>query len=121
MNNSIKSVLDNVVYKAIGGSYGLYLQGCSNFYHDVDIIVDDIDYIKLPYEELPLTRKTRINRTKKYFINGLKFDFIENKEPFEVLSINGLKVQDKQYILDYRKKLGNFIAENYKGEYNKFL
>ena len=117
----LSNVLNNVNYRAIGGSYGLYLQGYSKSYHDVDIIVDNIDSINLPYKELPLTRKIRMNRTKKYLINGLKFDFIENKEPFEVANINSLKVQNKDYILAYRKKLGKFIAENYKEENNKFL
>ena len=119
LNQDIK--LNNVNYRAIGGSYGLYLQGYSKSYHDVDIIVDNIDSINLPYKELPLTRKIRMNRTKKYLINGLKFDFIENKEPFEAVNINSLKVQNKDYILAYRKKLGKFIAENYKEENNKFL
>ena len=119
--DNIKNVLNNVDYRAIGGSCGLYLQGFAKCYHDIDVIVDNVDYIKLPYKELPLTHKTRINRTKKYLIDGLKFDFIENNEPFEVLNIDGLKVQNRQYILNYRKKIGEFIAANYKGEHNKYL
>lgn len=118
---SITSILNKVDYRAIGGSYGLYLQGCVDSYHDVDIIVSNIDSVNLPYNELSVTRSVRINRTKKYLIDGLKFDFIENNEPFKVVKIRGLKVQDKDYIFEYRKKLGEFIAANYKGEYNKFL
>lgn len=117
----IIDILSEVDYKAIGGSYGLYLQGCIDSYHDIDVIVRDIDSIDLPYEELPLTRRIRINRTKKYLIDGLKYDFIENKEPFEVIDIDGLKVQNKDYILGYKKKLGEFIAANYEEKNNKFL
>lgn len=119
--NNIEKLIKSIDYSAIGGSYGLYLQGYAESYHDIDVIVSNVDLIKLPYEELPLTRKYRINRTKKYMIEGLKFDFIENNDNFDVININGLKVQNKDYILEYRKKLGKFIADNYKEENNKFL
>ena len=39
----------------------------------------------------------------------------------EVIDIDGLKVQNKDYILGYKKKLGEFIAANYEEKNNKFL
>lgn len=107
----------------IGGSCGLFLQNKTQEFHDVDVIVPNIDDIDLPYQEIPLTRdKKRLNRTKKYLIDDIKFDFIENKQSsFNYKIIDGLKVEPFDIILKERERIGTFIAKEYDEIENKFL
>lgn len=107
----------------IGGSCGLFLQNKTQEFHDVDVIVPNIDDIDLPYQEIPLTRdKKRLNRTKKYLIDDIKFDFIENKQSsFNYKIIDGLKVEPFDIILKEREGIGTFIAKEYGEVENKFL
>lgn len=107
----------------IGGSCGLFLQNKTEEFHDVDVIVPNIDDIELPYQEVPLTHnKKRLNRTKKYLIDDIKFDFIEDKQSsFNYKIIDGLKVEPFDIILKERKEVGEFIAKEYGEVENKFL
>lgn len=107
----------------IGGSCGLFLQDKTQEFHDVDVIVPNIDDIDLPYQEIPLIHdKKRLNRTKKYLIDGIKFDFIEDKQSsFNYKIIDSLKVEPFDIILKEREKIGKFIAKEYGEVENKFL
>ena len=54
----------------IGGSCCLYVFGLKDDFRDVDIIVDNLNGIDLPYEKIPLIHEKRLNRTLKYMIDN---------------------------------------------------
>ena len=62
----------------IGGSCCLYVFGLKDDFRDIDIIVDNINGIDLPYEKIPLIHEKRLNRTLKYMIDNVEIDISES-------------------------------------------
>lgn len=100
----------------IGGSYNLYLRGLVNSYRDIDVIVDTIDGINLPFPKIELIHKKRLNRTVKYCIEGQEIDFSESLFPdksYEYCKIMDIDFAPAEEVQEARRMLDEFIA-NYK-------
>lgn len=77
----LKEIINLLPAKAnprIGGSCALYFYGEVESYRDVDIIVDSIDGIDLPYPKIEFIHKKRLNRGIKYCIDGQEVDILES-------------------------------------------
>ena len=77
----LKEIINLLPTKAnprIGGSCALYFYGEVESYRDVDIIVDSIDGIDLPYPKIEFIHKKRLNRGIKYCIDGQEVDILES-------------------------------------------
>lgn len=77
----LKEIINLLPTKAnprIGGSCALYFYGEVESYRDVDIIVDSIDSIDLPYPKIEFIHKKRLNRGIKYCIDGQEVDILES-------------------------------------------
>ena len=110
--NEINSFDDKCMPK-IGGSLALYYYGIVNNVNDIDIIVNDIDGINLPYNKIPLVHSKRLNKTISYDVNGVKVDIIESLMPRKY---NG-NFEDVDNILYSKKIIKRFINLVYnKGE-----
>lgn len=102
--NEINSFDDKYMPK-IGGSLALYYYGIVNNVNDIDIIVNDIDGINLPYNKIPLVHSKRLNKTISYDVNGVKVDIIESLMPRKY---NG-NFEDIDNILYSKKIIKRFI------------
>lgn len=114
----IINLLPTEVNPRIGGSCALYFYGEVESYRDVDIIVDSIDNIDLPYPKIEFIHKKRLNRGIKYCIDGQEVDILESlsgvshivyseisKLPFEQIS----KIYNaKQLITSYVNHKDNY-------------
>lgn len=98
----------------IGGSCCLFIFGLKDDFRDIDIIVDNINGIDLPYEKIPLIHKKRLNRTLKYIINGVEIDISESlfKEN-NVINYNDINFEPPQRVIKARVLIDKFIEENY--------
>ena len=98
----------------IGGSCALFLQGKKKDFRDIDIIVDSIDNISLPYMKMPLLHKKRLNRTIKYDVNGVEIDIIEcfDKDE-EIIKVNNLNVSTFKNVIKYKTMVMNFLKREY--------
>lgn len=81
----IISMLPDSARPRIGGSYNLYLRGLCETYRDIDIIVDSLDNVNLPYPKIELIHLKRLNPTIKYCIKGREVDIIESLFPNSVI------------------------------------
>lgn len=98
----------------IGGSCALFLQGKRKDFRDVDIIVDNIDNISLPYMRMPLLHKKRLNRTIKYNIDGIEIDIIECFDKNEeTIKVNNLNVSTFKNVIKYKTKVMDFLKKEY--------
>lgn len=102
--NEINSFDDKYMPK-IGGPLALYYYGIVNNVNDIDIIVNDIDGINLPYNKIPLVHSKRLNKTISYDVNGVKVDIIESLMPRKY---NGY-FEDVDNILYSKKIIKRFI------------
>lgn len=98
----------------IGGSCCLYVFGLKDDFRDVDIIVDNINGIDLPYEKIPLIHEKRLNRTLKYMIDNVEIDiseslFYEN----DVINYIGINFEPSERVIKARDLIDKFIEENY--------
>lgn len=76
----------------LGVSYSLYLRGITDTYRDIDIIVDSIIGIELPFKKMELVHKKRLNPTLKYEYKGIEVDIIESLKPCEIKEYNPIMV-----------------------------
>ena len=98
----------------IGGSCALFLQGKRKNFRDIDIIVDNISNISLPYMKMPLIHKKRLNKTIKYDINGVEIDIIEGFDKNEeIVKVNNLNVSHFKNVFKYKSKVMNFLKKEY--------
>lgn len=98
----------------IGGSCCLYVFGLEDDFRDIDIIVDNINGIDLPYEKIPLIHEKRLNRTLKYMIDNVEIDiseslFYEN----DVINYIGINFEPSERVIKARDLINKFIEENY--------
>lgn len=98
----------------IGGSCCLYVFGLKDDFRDIDIIVDNLNGIDLPYEKIPLIHEKRLNRTLKYMIDNVEIDiseslFYEN----DVINYIGINFEPSERVIKARDLIDNFIEENY--------
>lgn len=114
----LKEIIDLLPAKAnprIGGSCALYFYGEVESYRDVDIIVDSIDGIDLPYPKIEFIHKKRLNRGIKYCIDGQEVDILEslNSVPDIVYSgISGLPFESIVNVYKTKRLIENFIDKN---------
>lgn len=111
-----KNIIDKIISKnpRIGGSCGLFLQDKVNDFRDVDIIVDNINDIDLPYKKIPLIHTKRLNKTLKYNIDDVEIDIIEgfNKDE-KIIDYNGINVCLYESIINAKNKIINFLKNEY--------
>ena len=111
-----KNVMKQIVSKKprIGGSCGLFLQGKALDFRDIDIIVNDINDIDLPYKKIPLIHTKRLNKTLKYNINNIEIDIIEGFDKDEkIIDYNGINVCLYESIINAKNKIINFLKNEY--------
>lgn len=111
----IINLLPTKVNPRIGGSCALYFYGEVESYRDVDIIVDSIDDIDLPYPKIEFIHKKRLNRGIKYCIDGQEVDILEslNSIPNIVYSrISNLPFESIVNVYKTKRLIENFIDKN---------
>ena len=99
----------------IGGSCALYFYGEVESYRDIDIIVDSIDGIDLPYPKIEFIHKKRLNRGIKYCIDGQEVDILESLTtvPHIVYSeISNLPFETIVNVHITKRLIENFINKN---------
>ena len=99
----------------IGGSCALYFYGEVESYRDVDIIVDSIDGIDLPYPKIEFIHKKRLNRGIKYCIDGQEVDILESliDTPHIIYSrISELPFESIVNVYKTKRLIENFIDKN---------
>ncbi len=94
----------------IGGSLALYHYGVCETVNDIDIIVNTINDLKLPYEIREISHKERLNGTVSYMVDGVKVDIIQSIMPRKY---NG-EFEDLDNIIYSKKIINNFINIHYK-------
>ena len=114
----LKEIINLIPTKAnprIGGSCALYFYGEVESYRDVDIIVDSIDGIDLPYPKIEFIHKKRLNRGIKYCIDGQKVDILESliDTPHIIYSrISELPFESIVNVYKTKRLIKNFIDKN---------
>ena len=114
----LKEIINLLPTKAnprIGGSCALYFYGEVESYRDVDIIVDSIDGIDLPYPKIEFIHKKRLNRGIKYCIDGQEVDILESLTtvPHIVYSeISNLPFETIVNVHITKRLIENFINKN---------
>ena len=114
----LKEIIDLLPAKAnprIGGSCALYFYGEVEFYRDVDIIVNSIDGIDLPYPKIEFIHKKRLNRGIKYCIDGQEVDILESliDTPHIIYSrISELPFESIVNVYKTKRLIENFIDKN---------
>lgn len=114
----LKEIINLLPAKAnprIGGSCALYFYGEVESYRDVDIIVDSIDDIDLPYPKIEFIHKKRLNRGIKYCIDGQEVDILESLTtiPHIVYSeISNLPFETIVSVHVTKRLIENFINKN---------
>lgn len=114
----LKEIIDLLPAKVnprIGGSCALYFYGEVESYRDVDIIVDSIDDIDLPYPKIEFIHKKRLNRGIKYCIDGQEVDILESLTtiPHIVYSeISNLPFETIISVHVTKRLIENFINKN---------
>lgn len=102
--NQINAIDAKYVPK-IGGSLALCYNGLCQKANDIDIIVNSVDGIVLPYEKREVTHKKRLNKTISYFVNGCKVDIIESLMPRKYCG----NFEDSENILYSKKIINSFL------------
>lgn len=114
----LKEIINLLPTKAnprIGGSCALYFYGEVESYRDVDIIVDSIDGIDLPYPKIEFIHKKRLNRGIKYCIDGQEVDILESliDTPHIIYSrISELPFESIVNVYKTKRLIENFIDKN---------
>lgn len=110
----------------LGGSFALYLQGLTDNFGDVDIIVNS-DFINffsnLPFEQVSPRHPKRLNKTFIYHFQGLKIDFIERISKYVEgdKEFYGYRLETPLAIKEAKKKIASFLQENYPKDAVKYL
>lgn len=114
----LKEIINLLPTKAnprIGGSCALYFYGEVESYRDVDIIVNSIDGIDLPYPKIEFIHKKRLNRGIKYCIDGQEVDILESliDTPHIIYSrISELPFESIVNVYKTKRLIENFIDKN---------
>lgn len=114
----LKEIINLLPTKAnprIGGSCALYFYGEVESYRDVDIIVNSIDGIDLPYPKIEFIHKKRLNRDIKYCIDGQEVDILESliDTPHIIYSrISELPFESIVNVYKTKRLIENFIDKN---------
>lgn len=114
----LKEIINLLPAKAnprIGGSCALYFYGEVESYRDVDIIVNSIDGIDLPYPKIEFIHKKRLNRGIKYCIDGQEVDILESliDTPHIIYSrISELPFESIVNVYKTKRLIENFIDKN---------
>lgn len=111
----IINLLPTKVNPRIGGSCALYFYGKVEYYRDVDIIVDSIDGIDLPFPKIEFIHKKRLNKGIKYCIDGQEVDILESLNSISHIVYSEISKLPFEQITDvYKAKqlISNFINEN---------
>lgn len=111
----LKEIIDLLPAKAnprIGGSCALYFYGEVEFYRDVDIIVNSIDGIDLPYPKIEFIHKKRLNRGIKYCIDGQEVDILESLNSVPDIVYSGLPFERIYNVHATKIMINNFINKN---------
>lgn len=111
----IINMLPKEVNPRIGGSCALYFYGDVDTYRDVDIIVDSIDDINLPFPKIEFVHSKRLNKGIKYCIDGKEVDILEKLSYVSVIvhsTISGLTFEDKDEVYRTKKLIKDFIKKH---------
>lgn len=105
-------MLPKEVNPRIGGSCALYFYGKVDTYRDVDIIVDSIDNINLPFPKIKFTYNERLNKGIKYCIDGKEVDILEKLSYVSIIvhsTISGLTFEDIKEVYRTKKLINDFV------------
>ena len=108
----IINMLPKKVNPRIGGSCALYFYGDVDTYRDVDIIVDSIEDINLPFPKIEFIHPKRLNKGIKYCIDGKEVDILEKFSYVSVIvysTISGLTFEDKNEVYRTKKLIKDYI------------
>lgn len=108
----IINMLPKEVNPRIGGSCALYFYGDVDTYRDVDIIVDSIESINLPFPKIEFIHSKRLNKGIKYCIDGKEVDILEKLSHVSVIvhsTISGLPFEDINEVYRTKKLIKDFI------------
>lgn len=108
----IINMLPKKVNPRIGGSCALYFYGDVDTYRDVDIIVDSIEDINLPFPKIEFIHPKRLNKGIKYCIDGKEVDILEKLSYVLVIvysTISGLTFEDKNEVYRTKKLIKDYI------------
>lgn len=111
----IINMLPKEVNPRIGGSCALYFYGDVDTYRDVDIIVDSIDDVNLPFPKIEFVHSKRLNKGIKYCIDGKEVDILEKLSYVSVIvhsTISGLTFEDKDEVYRTKKLIKDFIKKH---------
>lgn len=111
----IISMIPKEAKPRIGGSCALYFYGKVDTYRDVDIIVDSIDGIDLPFPKIEFIHKNRLNKGIKYCIDGQEVDVLERLSHVTCIcnaTVLNLPFENIRDILCTKAKINKFISEN---------
>ena len=81
-------------------------------YRDVDIIVDSIDDINLPFPKIEFIHSKRLNKGIKYCIDGKEVDILEKLSYVSVIvysTISGLTFEDINEVYRTKKLINDFV------------
>lgn len=112
----ILNMLPKEVNPRIGGSCALYFYGIVDTYRDVDIIVDSIDGIDLPFPRIELNYPKKLNKGIKYYIGSEEVNILEKLSYVSVIvhsTISGLAFEDIDEIYRAKKLINEFIETKY--------
>ena len=105
-------MLPQEISPRLGGSLNLYLRGEVDRYRDIDIIVDDISKVDLPFPKIELVHKERLNPTIKYCVDGREIDVIESlfsKTVVEHDPIMGIDFEPMDVVFKAKLMIENFL------------
>lgn len=115
----ILNMLPKEVNPRIGGSCALYFYGAVDTYRDVDIIVDSIDDIDLPFPKIEFIHPKRLNKGIKYCIDGQEVDILEKLSYVSVIvysTISGLTFEDINEVYRTKKLINDFVNNKHEEE-----
>lgn len=108
----IINMLPKEVNPRIRGSCALYFYRDADTYRDVDIIVDSIENINLPFPKIEFIHSKRLNKGIKYCIDGKEVNILEKLSYVSVIvhsTISGLTFEDKDEVYRTKKLINDFI------------
>lgn len=111
----IINMLPKKINPRIGGSCALYFYGDVDTYRDVDIIVDSIDDVNLPFPKIEFIHSKRLNKGIKYCIDSKEVDILEKISYVSTIvysTISGLTFEDKDEVYRTKKLIKDFIKKH---------
>ena len=111
----IINMLPKKINPRIGGSCALYFYGDVDTYRDVDIIVDSIDDVNLPFPKIEFINYKRLNKGIKYSIDSKEVDILEKISYVSTIvysTISGLTFEDKDEVYRTKKLIKDFIKKH---------